>query len=275
MAFSYAGLMHPRKAKWVSEEEFHLKEKTTTRPEINTNYSVNHQNPNSGSHMNTSQFSNRTVSHTDTSGVTATATPTTAHNLRGQSTVNQQTNSANANTTGSSSSSSNIQSSAPAGNTNTTSTAVNTSIGSATFEPPHVSVSVRRTTTTNSSAATPSSGNETRLRCQTANPPTVSVETSKSASTVNTSTSGSSSSGAVANNSVASSATPQTTTQSKLRSSQRLEATMSVTDEDAPAVSNSQSHSSSKRRRVETVNSNNTNSSNGCVLTMSSSKVST
>nr|CAH8855365.1 unnamed protein product [Trichobilharzia regenti] len=274
LAFSYAGLMHPRKAKWVSEEEFHLKEKTTTRPEINTNYSVNHQNPNSGSHMNTSQFSNRTVSHTDTSGVTATATPTTAHNLRGQSTVNQQTNSANANTTGSSSSSSNIQSSAPAGNTNTTSTAVNTSIGSATFEPPHVSVSVRRTTTTNSSAATPSSGNETRLRCQTANPPTVSVETSKSASTVNTSTSGSSSSGAVANNSVASSATPQTTTQSKLRSSQRLEATMSVTDEDAPAVSNSQSHSSSKRRRVETVNSNNTNSSNGCVLTMSSSKAS-
>ncbi|OON14770.1 hypothetical protein X801_09437, partial [Opisthorchis viverrini] len=33
LAFSYAGLLHPRKAKWVGEEEFHLKENKPTRPD--------------------------------------------------------------------------------------------------------------------------------------------------------------------------------------------------------------------------------------------------
>ncbi|CAH8559656.1 unnamed protein product [Schistosoma guineensis] len=289
LAFSYAGLMRPRKVKWVSEEEFHLKETKPIRSETNTNYSSNHQSINSGGNTN------RTVSNPDNSSGTTVNSTSYGHNPRGHSGSNQLTSFSNApsniNNTSCGITNTNTSSSGSGGNNTIFVTSIsNSSNSSATLEPPHISVSVRRTSTqpppsnqtskipSNSTVAPSGSVLETRSRPQTVNASITAVESSKcnpsgqlsgsvSLSSV-TAVSNSSSSNNLSNNSPS----IPTTTQSKLRSSQRFESSLPPPDDDVASVPGPQSHSS-KRRRMEAASANLT-SPNGCILSVTTSKAS-
>ncbi|CAH8568858.1 unnamed protein product [Heterobilharzia americana] len=308
LAFSYAGLMRPHRAKWVSEEEFHLKETKPLRSDNNTCYSGSLQS----SSGNTSQFSSRTISSincntttatnttnttnttSSSSSSTTTTTPGYAHNLRGHSASGQLTNSSNASGTGNANTAG--SSSTVSGNSNPSVCTANVSSAggaggsTSSLESSHISVPIRRTTSnssvpssqskTMSSSVVSSSGNETRSRSQTINASVAPGETSKSNSSSHTPGSGSSSTiGTAVTNIVGASSvsntspTLQAPAQSKLRSSQRLETPVSATtDEDVTTTPSSQSYTASKRRRMESANSSNVNSSNGCILTLTTSK---
>ncbi|CAH8543194.1 unnamed protein product [Heterobilharzia americana] len=221
LAFSYAGLMRPHRAKWVSEEEFHLKETKPLRSDNNTCYSGSLQ----GSSGNTSQFSSRTIlsincntttattttnttnTTSSSSSSTTTTTPGYAHNLRGHSASGQLTNSSNASGTGNANTAG--SSSTVSGNSNPSVCTANVSSAggaggsTSSLESSHISVPIRRTTSnssvpssqskTMSSSVVSSSGNETRSRSQTINASVTPGETSKSNSSSHTPGSASSS----------------------------------------------------------------------------------
>ncbi|KAH8869907.1 THO complex subunit 2 [Schistosoma japonicum] len=275
LAFSYAGLMRPRKAKWVSEEEFHLKETKPMRSESNINYSGNHQS----STGNT----NRTLLNPDN---TIGSAPGYGHNPRGHPVSNQITNSSiipsNPNNTGATIS--NVSSGSVNNNTTSVTGNSNIAVSSTAFEPPHISVSVRRSTINtpaqplSQSSKIPSNSPtvlEARSRPQATNTSVTAAELPKSNPTVQPSGSVPTSTGATTNSisvSNMSSNSPSTITQSKLRSSQRLESSLPAPDDSIATVPGSQIHSS-KRRRMEVANSNSIGS-NGCVLTITTSKAS-